>query len=303
MRTAPNLVESTGWNTAEQTTFGTDEEPATLAIPRNYLPDTSGILRDIPGWEGDTVYVVSFDYLTFDQYFSMVIQEKGKELYRETFKSNDWKTFNAAVFSSKDAHEAILQIVRAQDDYELGDDRAVKRVMIKNVSVQKVYDPTIVLKKVVTPKERSIPDIMFTQINPTKYKVTVQDARDPYVLVFSQSFHPKWKLFLPPGENEARTVRGAFSRFLGRLFGQAVAQTEMFETWGQDPIAEGTHLPVNGYANSWYITPNDALNRADYTLILEMTSQKLFYGSLFMSAVVFFSVTTLFFFSLVRIRP
>lgn len=323
IRNVPNLLAQTPWNTAEQTTVGIGKDSATLAIPYNYLTNTSGFLWDIPGWKGDSVYVISFDYHTGGQYFSMGIIEKGgtvaspysNELYSETIKSSEWKKFNGAVLSSKDAASAVLQIVRAQDDYDR-DQFGTKRIMIKNVSVQKVYDPKIIFKKVAPSKGRSLPEITFTQINPTRYRVDVRDAKDPYVLVLSQSFHPKWKLFRPQGENEAKTVRGMLSRFIGTLFERLVTtiisgadlsnsflDANTFKTWGQDPIAEATHFPVNGYANSWYIEPKDVQNQTDYTLILEMTSQKLFYGSLFLSTGVFFFVLLMFAISLAGIRP
>ena len=50
-----------------------------------------------------------------------------------------------------------------------------------------------------------------------------------------------------------------------------------FETWGKKPIAEDRHLLVNGYANSWYITPQDSDGAEDYEIIIEFQPQKLFY--------------------------
>ena len=161
-----------------------------------------------------------------------------------------------------------------------------------------------------------IPQITFKKINPTKYQVQVHGAKDPYTLVLFQKFNPKWKVFLPNEVNEAKTLRGIFSRVLGKIIGYflrnnniVIASDESekkltsyfnnsviegihkdifldkntFETFGQDPIAEKTHLSANGYANAWYIRPSDVQNKKDYTLIIEMTSQKLFYVSLLLS--------------------
>ncbi|GAH17504.1 unnamed protein product, partial [marine sediment metagenome] len=41
-----------------------------------------------------------------------------------------------------------------------------------------------------------IPKITFLKINPTKYKIKVESAKEPYVLVFSESFHESWKLYI-----------------------------------------------------------------------------------------------------------
>ncbi len=116
--------------------------------------------------------------------------------------------------------------------------------------------------------------------------------------------------------NEAKTLKGLISRTIGKILSSVIQAKNIviasdasqekltsyfnndviegkhknifldqttFETFGQDPIAEETHLQVNGYANAWYIKPSDVYNKEDYELIVEMTSQKLFYGCLLLS--------------------
>lgn len=151
------------------------------------------------------------------------------------------------------------------------------------------------------PKGSSSPSVAFRTINPTKYAVSVRGATGPYTLVFSQAFNQKWKLFFPNGQKYAKTVRGVFTRTAGQVLSAMTKHilpngkdsfwnADTFETWGYDPIAEATHLPVNGYANAWNITPEDVGNAWDYELIIEMTSQKLFLGSLLLSTGAFFFV-------------
>jgi len=335
----PNLINQTNWKTAEQITL---QDPVALAIPYNFLGNTSGLVRDIRGWEGDTIYAISFDYLTYSQNFSMILQEKGgtkisqylNATYEETFRSKEWKRLNTVVLSAKNAQSAFLQIVKAQDDYEELDSRRIKKIEIKNLLVQKIANPKILFKKSSTTKETIIPRITFTKINPTKYKVAVSGAKEPYTLVLSQAFNQKWKLFFPSREHEATTLKGTVTRFIGNLLKiltkpiigasglgdsrvvasyangsiqegihtSSLLDRNTFETWGQDPIAEGTHLPVNGYANSWRIEPKDVQNRNDYTLIIEMTSQKLFYGTALVSIGVLSLVVFLLLKSLIVIR-
>lgn len=333
----PNLVEQTSWNVGELKNWSIPEEKnvkigqqntigndlITLVIAYNFLSNTSGVIRDIPQWEEESMYAISFDYLTYDQNFSMILHERGgtktnkflNKTYEETFRSTEWKKLSTIVISSNNAKSAYLQIVKAQDDYEDVGSTNIKKIEVKNLSVQKIYNPKIVLKTVIRSYMRSIPRITFSQINPTKYVVDVQDAKGPYALILSQAFNQKWKLFFPSREHDAKTVKGVFSRLIGALLGTitkmiipAPAENDSaivasyangavqegkhrtdfwnrdtFETWGQDPIAEATHLPVNGFANSWYIEPKDVQNQSDYTLIIEMTSQKLFYGGLLLS--------------------
>lgn len=328
IRSVPNLVAQTHWTAAEQIILGKEQEvietdPATLAVTYDFSNDTSGLVRDISGWEGDTIYAISFDYLTNDQNFLVALHEKGgtksnrsvNDLYEETIRSKEWRKFEVAVLTSKDADSASLQITKDLDDFANQDEKQVKKIEIKNLRVQKIYNPNIVLKSVSQSTISAIPSITFTQINPTKYKVDVKDAKGPYMIVLSQTFNRKWKLFYASRQHEAKTIKGVLTRLVGGILGSLTKMIipvaaergdaivasysngaiqegkhridflnrDTFETWGFDPIDEEFHLPVNGYANSWVIKPEDVNNQSDYTLIIEMTSQKLFYGSLLLS--------------------
>jgi len=46
-----------------------------------------------------------------------------------------------------------------------------------------------------------------------------------------------------------------------------------------------THIKVNGYANAWYIRPNESSGNSNHELILEMTTQKTVYYSFIVSAI------------------
>ncbi|KKS31032.1 MAG: hypothetical protein UU93_C0024G0004 [Candidatus Amesbacteria bacterium GW2011_GWA2_42_12] len=94
------------------------------------------------------------------------------------------------------------------------------------------------------------PQIRFQKINPTNYKVTVVNARDPYMLVFSQEYQKSWRLSLASVD-----------------------------------VGVNSHILVNGYANAWYITPADVGGKQDYELIVEMTGQRIFYYSAVLSIV------------------
>ncbi len=334
-----NLIEQTKWKTAELTKLEvsgqttkletiqqneTEKDLVTLTITYNFLGN--GLVRDIPEWGEDSIYIISFDYLTYNQNFSMALYEKRgvkknqyvSNTYNEALQSKEWKKFSTAILSKRDAQSAFLQITKDQDDIpDQNNDGSVKKIDIKNLSVVKIADPRIVFKKIVRSEKTVTPQIIFTKINPTKYKVTVRGAKDPYALVLSEQFNLSWKVFLPNGANEAKTLKGLFSRTLGEIitsilhaknivisseaskenltshFNNDVIEgmhknifldQSTFETFGQDPILEKTHLPVNGYANAWYIMPEDVQNKKDYELIIEMTSQKLFHVSLLISA-------------------
>ncbi|MCL5113762.1 MAG: hypothetical protein M1372_01160 [Patescibacteria group bacterium] len=138
-------------------------------------------------------------------------------------------------------------------------------------------------------RKLDVPKVTFTKINPTKYIIKIEKAKDPYLLIFSESFNSKWKLF-------SSSTQEPFKRKVSTYFDGNVVEMEhqnsffdfrTFETIGKTPVADKSHIMVNGYANAWYITPSGAQKKDSYILILEMTSQRLFYLGLFLSSIAF----------------
>ena len=76
-----------------------------------------------------------------------------------------------------------------------------------------------------------------------------------------------------------------------------------FETWGKKPLPENKHQVVNGYANSWFITPEDSAGKSDYEIIIEFWPQRLFYVGLVISGIAFLSCVFLGFYFYRRKTP
>lgn len=138
------------------------------------------------------------------------------------------------------------------------------------------------------------PRITFIRINPTKYRVKVENATGPYFLVFSESFHQQWKLYL----NTSPITN------YDQLYGQTIAtyfdgdiqegthknsfiNKSILETIGWPPFPEEKHSLVNNYANAWEITPEDTYQKKNYELIVEFQPQKMAYISLIISFLTF----------------
>jgi hypothetical protein len=137
--------------------------------------------------------------------------------------------------------------------------RAMSR-LIANLSLKegphsvKLYAPTLegksdavdLILRVDRPERRPHqPAITFDKIDPTRYHVHVTNATHPYYLVFSESYHPKWRAYI-----------------------------------GDREVAEENHLVANGYANAWYV---DEIG--DYDISLEYTSQRLLERTLVLSGI------------------
>jgi len=129
----------------------------------------------------------------------------------------------------------------------------IRTAYIEEETCRRVFPKQECNQKIIYDKN-NLPIIQFEKINPTKYKVKVANAKGHYYLIFSEAFHRNWKVFIPKDES---------------------------------PLPESRHLVVNGYANAWSITPQDAGEKENYELIVEMTDQRIFYVSLALSIIVF----------------
>lgn len=133
-----------------------------------------------------------------------------------------------------------------------------------------------------------LPKISFQKINPTKYKIKVFDATQPYILVFSEAFNKNWKVFMSGQEpKEGKIVQSYFSGNIKEAKHTNVFfDNTTFETLTMKDVLDDSHFIVNAYANAWYINPKDVGEKKDYELIVEMTAQRRFYFSLAFSLIV-----------------
>jgi hypothetical protein len=110
------------------------------------------------------------------------------------------------------------------------------------------------------------PSITFQKLNPTKYQISVTDATEPFFLVFSESYHPQWKAYV--------NIQGG--------------DTNWFEAFFQRPISDERHFLVNGYANAWYIDPEElGTEEQGFTITLYYKLQSLFYLGCIISGLTF----------------
>jgi hypothetical protein len=187
-----------------------------------------------------------------------------------------------AIITSNQSIDALPTIV-SQPDYNI---RSVILFEVQNKNKTEVLHD-------IPSKINSTPMIEFKKINPTKYRIRVHSASDSFPLVFSESFHDGWKLYLIKstetkidpgilgkykildgnGEDQAKeeeildfvknglvTVLGhgefISKNFQGTIQNNNLPTGEIYETWFMKPIENNeNHLLANGYANSWIINP------------------------------------------------
>lgn len=319
-----NLLSEDQWRLFEEKGLG--ENYTSLAIEDSDLPNSNGLIKEISDWSPRSYYILSFEYLTYGKGFKVVAYDKSSQkdsnfrrVFEEDLRSLGWKAHRSIFLSSNNANLASLQILKSEGslvDMIASKDKNSK-IEIKNLSITRVPNPKIVLKKLMKSnnKDETFPKIVFTKINPTKYEISIKNAIAPYTLVFTQAYNDKWRLVDLDSKTNTASVRGYLSRFFASIanmigsvlkigetrrngiisyFGGDVKENyseniflneNTFDTWGKNNIA-AIHFAANGYSNGWYIRPEDVGGKANYSLVLELNTQKLFYRSLVLSILV-----------------
>lgn len=304
-----NLAKNAKWNNSS---FAVEtDKMQTLTVDNTFAEDTRDLKLEIPNLEEKKTYLVSFDYLTNGDDFIFSFFDKVKandelrtndyhRYFEKILNSKTWKFHQSIITTRQDSSGALLRLSSFSG-------KELSKIYMKNLSVTKIQYPKLIFfHKNNNASENKVPAVTFTKINPTKYSVHVEGAKNSYALVFLESFNNNWNLVDP--SREKKSVTGLIFRFIGTLgknivglfinddieqnrivasYFNGTVQEGMhkniflapstFETWGKSSIAKDRHTETFGYANAWLVNPEDMQGRSDYTLIVEMGNHKLFY--------------------------
>lgn len=327
LKELPNLVNSQDWdefNVIENK----DGELVFLnqnIIPVNLLEDCGSgdcaffpnkeslvVFQEIKDYQPNSIYRIEFDYSSEDAVFGLaIIQDKSRN--EITGKVNPslmrilpltGKEQRHSDFLYKSSHNAssakLLFFSRVKD-------KRVGEAGVENVKVQRIYEPEIFLKRTDSQgfsKMPQLPRIIFSKVNSTKYRVRIKGAKEPYTLVFNENFHRGWRAYFKEASSSDEEIVASY--FDGQVkqttSGDIFLDGNTFETWAKEPVSEEKHYLVNGYANAWYIAPEDVGGTEDYEIIIEYWPQRLFYLGIGVTLVTLLGCLGYLSFSLVRSR-
>ena len=127
------------------------------------------------------------------------------------------------------------------------------------------------------------PAITFQKVNPTKYEVRVENAAQPFFLVFNENYSPQWKAYV---ESRKLGLDEVIASYQNTNVNEANHETSFtpadISYVFTKPLNENNHFIVNGYANAWYIDPAQMSNGSEeFTITLYYLPQSFFYLGLF----------------------
>lgn len=299
----PNNIDSKDWQLYQEDNRITEKEITELQ--RN----NKVFYKPIINWQPNSWYQISGLIQTINKPIRLLIAEEVK----------DWSKNEYLTLLNTD--QAIVIQSKRKEKFEFyfkshSQAIAAKILLIEgpeaieDLKVTPLWQPDVFLKLTdasdenkVSTDSGSFPKITFTQINPTKYKLQIEEAKEPYVLVFSETSHPGWQLFLNKKSNKEYLTEEIVASYFKEEIKENKPQDiflrlDTFETWKKEPLALNKHYLVNGYANSWYIDPEDVDNQESYELIVEFAPQRLAYWGFFISGIAFIGSSLYLFLSL-----
>ncbi len=123
--------------------------------------------------------------------------------------------------------------------------------------------------------ESFIPKIIFQEVNPTKYIVSIENATHPFFLILNQAYNPQWNAYIENNMIESGTEQEYNNGKIKEVSSTANFDLTDIKYLFYSPLSDN-HFIANGYANGWYINPN-MINKNSFTITLYFVPQSLFY--------------------------
>lgn len=250
-----NVSERVAFETVE-----TSSDSASITVDSSTLPLSDGFTWRLSPWQETSLYLLSFSYKTGEEPFRLQLYEHeisdtrgaGSQLIiDDELRSIKWKTYQAVIRSGQFVNDAFMRISSAESSGGLS------QMQLKDIRVVKIpQEPLVLIRETDKAKNpNGIPEITLEKHSPIKYTVTVNKAKEPYMLVLNQEFNANWKIF-----------------------------------FNNTPIATTKHWRANAHSNAWYITPEEVNGKETYMVTIEFATQRYFLVGAVISLVTLMSI-------------
>lgn len=263
-----NLINSSKWNAVgEMHTVSISS--GGILFSQNLNVTSKGIYsnqvinQDIETWTPGAKYLLKIKHKEKEGANLRLHLEESRHMY--VYRTDSWNIVKEDVISdnyinSKTDGDEFKALVTA-DKNSTGARIYLAGVggtsTIESITLERLLLPNIYLTRENNNQENPIHQqatVVFTKVNPTKYKVAINNMKNASFLVFSETFDRGWKVY------------------------------------GKDNVylPETQHFLVNGYANAWLISPQNASNNDSTQITAEYIPQRFFYKGSIISIISLF---------------
>lgn len=132
----------------------------------------------------------------------------------------------------------------------------------------------------------SKPKITFRKVSPVEYAIDVENATEPFFLVFSEGYDTNWKAYT---KGEIKKFDNIIAEYPNNNVIEVKNDKKLnladFFFLFSKPLDEKYHFVANGYSNAWYINPEG--NKSSFEIILYFKAQNIYYVGLLISGFIF----------------
>ncbi|HBU06565.1 MAG TPA: hypothetical protein DEB09_00605 [Candidatus Magasanikbacteria bacterium] len=172
------------------------------------------------------------------------------------------------------------------------------KLYLENEPIDYINSGDIVFSAENLVKPIQAPQLEYKQVNPTKYIVNVHGASESFPLVFSESFHPGWKIYIEKIKPEVESGKFVSENNQGTIQNENLDSGHFYDVFSREPVLDGKHFMINGFANAWWIDLSEACKvesgeknlcnknadeRYDFSIVIEFEPQRFFYIGLAIS--------------------
>jgi hypothetical protein len=175
---------------------------------------------------------------------------------------------------NNDQKQLLSNILKRDTQYGMSVGIQKKNDLLKPLDL---YKNKINFTKVIS--TNSPTSIIFQKVNPTKYIVHIDEAKNPFMLVFSECYHPQWNIYL----DDATIIPEKIINIYNKTYVKREKDVKKFTPLDisylfRDPLLDTNHFVVNGFANGWYLNKTGS-----YDIVLYFKPQSIFYIGIIIS--------------------
>lgn len=196
------------------------------------------------------LYIVTLQYRQIygNNAALLIGQAKGNVIYKSQVErlpnQPDWVSYSFYYHPVKSESQMKVALIAPFTKEPLG-----TKVFYDNVSVRRVFDNKLFLRKRNNRPDFSTGDLVYDKVNPVRYKGQVGGSLGGrQLLIFAENYSPEWQL-------------------------------DLFDKQGKRLNSSNLHFMANGYANGWFIENAPS----EYNFIVSYKRQGLFYAGVLVS--------------------